>query len=56
MLKAQAKFLAGALLAMAIVFAVVNPDGGLIYQGPLGVIGISLIGLGLIRTTSSRSA
>jgi len=40
-------YLAWAFVAAVVLYAVVNPNSGVIHQGPLAPIGVGLIGLGI---------
>ena len=35
--------------AAAVLYLVVRPDGGAVFTGPVGTVGIGLIGLGMCR-------
>ncbi len=42
-------------LAAAGLYLLLNPTNGVIYQGPLAVLGTALIGLGLCREALDRA-
>ena len=44
------------LVAMTVLLVALWPESGLVYQGPLGTIGVGLIGLALIRSSVERRA
>ena len=45
---------AWAIVAVAILYAALNPNGGLIDQGPVATLGLGLIGVGLFREARQR--
>jgi hypothetical protein len=48
-MKAILKLLAWAALSATVLCLAINPDQGAVYSGPLGPIGVGLIGLGMCR-------
>ena len=45
---------AWAFVSMVIVYAAVNPNGGVVYSSPVATLGIGLIGLGLCMEARKR--
>ncbi len=48
--------MAWAFVSIVIVYAVANPNGGVVYNSPLAALGIGLIGLGLCKDARKRLA
>ena len=40
--------------AAAVLYLVLRPDGGAVFTGPMGPIGIGLIGLGMCRMAGKQ--
>lgn len=55
-MKAILSTLAATALIGVIVFAMVNPHGGVVYQSPLMALGLGLIGLGLCKHVQAGCA
>lgn len=54
-MKAIFTLAAWAALAGGILYAAVNPDTGIVYQGPGSAIGVMLIGMGLCKHAHDRA-
>lgn len=52
-MKSILKLLAWASSITVVLYLVLRPDGGAAFTGPMGTIGIGLIGLGLCRATGN---
>lgn len=42
-------------LAVTALYLLVNPSNGMVYQGPMAVLGTALIGLGLCREAADQA-
>lgn len=55
-MKTAAKLTAMAFVGGAVLFAALNPDGGVLFHSPLSAVGLGLIGLGLVVEMKQRQA
>ncbi|MEX2214584.1 MAG: hypothetical protein WD768_10675 [Phycisphaeraceae bacterium] len=55
-MKTILSYLAWAVCAAIILFAVANPHNGIVYDSPMSVVGVTLIGLGLCKMAHERRA
>lgn len=53
-MKSFLSLIAWLCIAAVIVYAATQPDGGVVYQSPMGALGIGLIGLGMCKKMSRR--
>ena len=55
-MKSILTLLGWAACSAVILYAVANPHNGIVYESPMSVVGVSLIGLGLIKMAHERRA
>jgi hypothetical protein len=55
-MKTMAKLTAWAFVGTVILYASLNPDGGVLFQGPMAALGLGLVGLGILLETKQRRA
>lgn len=53
-MKSFLSLIAWLCIAAVIVYAAAQPGGGVVYQSPMGALGIGLIGMGLCKKLSQR--
>lgn len=53
-MKSALTLIAWAFVATVILFAAVNPNGGVAFQSPMAAIGLGMIGLGICMETRKK--